>query len=343
MSKTIIPVIGQKRYIIARNIALILSFLVTAMFSFLSFIISASNTESTTMIIFISLIVFFSSYHFFMRKYRRRKRILATPFPETWEKILTNKIRYYSCLNEEQKKIFQKEIQVFLAEKTITGINTDIDDKCRVLIASSAIIPIFKFPEWEYDKISEIIVYLSNFDMNFNYSSKDANIQGMVGIGHTMVLSKDSLISGFSNMVDKQNVGIHEFIHKIDETDGLIDGIPAVLMSNKIQNEWQQIMKEEMAKMEEGKSEINSYGLTNEAEFFAVVSEYFFEKPYEMLSKHSSLYNLLCKIFKQDTYSMYKSVLYSFIKPYGNSIGRNAPCPCGSGKKYKHCCLNRKN
>ena len=332
--------ISQNKYKMAKQTSLVLSFLISLMpFAFLMLVFSESSGY-----IFFSLfggfITFLVSYHFLMRKYRKRKKILAESFPTQWEEILKKDVQYYLSLDRSGKERFQREIQVFLGEKKITGIGTDIDDKCRVLIAAGAIIPIFKFPEWEYNKIAEILVYPHKFDENFDYNSKEANILGLVDMKHTMIFSKDDLYSGFQLTKDKQNVGIHEFIHKIDEADGLIDGVPGMLMNSKIQAEWKKIVLEEMEKMEQGRSEINPYGLTDEAEFFSVASEYFFENPQPMKEKHPALYGILCRIFKQDTLSMFKSVLYSLLKPYNKSIGRNQPCPCGSGKKYKHCCLN---
>lgn len=321
----------------AKQTAILVSVLVSIILS--CFILMGLSYQINIFFIISPFIITPAVYLYIMRKYYRRKKVLKQPFPLLWKDILNQYVPYYKALNETQKKQFQREIQIFLAEKKITGVGTEIDEKCKVLVASSAIIPIFKFPEWEYTKLSEILVYPHSFDDNFDFNSKEASIAGMVGMGHLMILAKDLLIKGFNNRTDKFNVGIHEFIHKIDEADGSIDGVPSSLMNNNIKRQWIQIMDNEMEMMRQGRSDINPYGLTDQIEFFAVVSEYFFDNPKIMMMKHPELYNILCKIFKQNTYNMYKSILYSFIKPYGKSIRRNDPCPCGSGKKYKDCCL----
>ena len=115
---------------------------------------------------------------------------------------------------------------------------------------------------------------------------------------YTMIISKPDLLYGFEKHNDKNNVGIHEFIHKVDGIDGDMDGIPALLMDRALIAKWIKVMKVESKKIEDGQSDINPYALTNNAEFFAVVSEYFFEHPKAMAKKHPALYRILKKIFK---------------------------------------------
>ena len=179
----------------------------------------------------------------------------------------------------------------------------------------------------------------------YDFSGKGGNILGLVtGRGSSMVLSKPSLYSGFSLFDDKLNVGIHEFAHKVDGEDGAIDGIPGLLVSGpEVVKEWLSVIEEESALIEKGKSDINPYALTNRVEFFAVVSEYFFENPDAMAEKHPRLYGILKRIYRRDTRSLLAHVARSLFNPYGGRTGRNSPCPCGSGKKYKHCCLPKRN
>ena len=252
---------------------------------------------------------------------------------------------FYSTLSEDEKIRFKKEMQIFLEEIKITGIELRIDDECKVLIAASAIIPIFSFPNWDYDNLGEILVYPANFNSNYQFdkNSNDNNILGLVTNGGlTMVLSKPSLYHGFRDSKDKLNVVFHEFSHKIDGADGFIDGIPAALSDKKTIKKWLEIINTEKLLIEKNKSDINPYALTNRAEFFAVVTEYFFENPQTMSIKHPELYKILVKIFNQDTKSRYLSIIKNTFTPFKKKIGRNSLCPCGSGKKYKKCCLNKK-
>jgi Mlc titration factor MtfA (ptsG expression regulator) len=126
---------------------------------------------------------------------------------------------------------------------------------------------------------------------------------GMVGNGFMngqMILSRSALLQGFSNSADKENTAIHEFVHLPDKSDGATDGVPQNLMNHEYTIPWVKMIHEEIQRIEKGKSDINPYAITNEAEFFAVVSEYFFEKPDQFNAKHPELYDSLSKIFSQN-------------------------------------------
>lgn len=255
-------------------------------------------------------------------------------FPPEWRKILVERVNYYNALNESEKTRFEYEVQTFLLNKTITGISVQIDDIDRLLIASGAIIPIFGFPEWDYLNLDEVIIYPSLFNEKHETSGDGRAISGMVGSGYMdgkMILSKASLRQGFKNTSDKQNVAIHEFTHLIDKTDGKIDGIPAVLMDNQNSLPWFNLILQNIAEIFNDKSDINPYGATDPSEFLPVAAEYFFERPKLMKIKHPDLYNAMEIIFNQ-------KMALRHLKTLKKEIGRNDPCVCGSGKKYKHCC-----
>ncbi len=338
-------VVTTNKYRLAKRFSLLFSFLIAALGALIAFALIPRGEGKTIHEIIgalFSIPLFFTLYLFFMRKYRRRKRILNSPFPAEWEFILRARVPYYATLSAEERERFKGEIQIFLGEKMITGIDTEIDDTSRVLIAASAIIPVFNFPEWEYDNLGEILVYPSSFDEEYKFSSRSGDILGMVtSYGGTMIISKPALLHGFENSRDKINVGIHEFAHKVDGADGSIDGVPALLVDKQTAAQWVRIVEMETDRINQGRSEINPYALTNSAEFFAVASEYFFENPSSLAAKHPELYEILRKIFKQDTKTRFKEAVRSIVKPSGKKLGRNDPCPCGSGKKYKKCCLNK--
>ena len=234
---------------------------------------------------------------------RQRKKIIITdPFPETYRDILKTQVPFYQQLNEDNKKEFEKRLQQFLKQVRITGVKTTVEDLDKVLIAASAIIPIFNFPGWEYIHLHEVLLYPDSFDHEFQQKGGNRSILGMVGNGalnHVMILSQQQLRQAFINKTGKDNTAIHEFVHLVDKTDGDIDGVPAFIMERKYIQPWLQLMRHEINLINEDKSDIDPYGATNEAEFFAVVSEYFFERPKLLKEKHPELYALLEKIFSK--------------------------------------------
>src|SRR5947209_393342 len=102
------------------------------------------------------------------RRCRRRLRVMKQPFPPAWERILQAHVRFFQALTDPDKERFRQMIKVFLDEVRITGIRTDVDETIRVLVAASAIIPIFGFLDWEYQRLGEVLIYPASFDRDYH-------------------------------------------------------------------------------------------------------------------------------------------------------------------------------
>ena len=231
----------------------------------------------------------------------KRKTKPLGPFPTHHRLLLQHHVAFYKALDDSQKKIFENRVLLFLSKVRITGVKTTVEDIDRVLIASSAIIPIFGFPDWEYINLNEVLLYPDSFNHE-HFSHDDRNTLGAVGSGayqNIMILSKQSLREGFINNTDKSNVGIHEFVHLIDKTDGAVDGIPEFLLGKEYTLPWLGLIQREIANINAQQSDINPYGSSNQAEFLAVVSEYFFERPDLLEERHPELYKMLAGMFRQ--------------------------------------------
>ena len=238
-------------------------------------------------------------FSFFFRI--KKKNIVISPITDDYKAILEAQVPFYQQLDENRKQEFENRVQHFLATTRITGVKTDVADLDRVLIAASAVIPIFNFPGWEYVNLHEVLLYPDSFDHEFQQEGGHRSIIGMVGSGamnHVMILSQHELRQAFINRTGKTNTAIHEFVHLVDKTDGTIDGIPEFILERKYILPWLELMHKEIELILKDRSDINPYGATNEAEFFAVVSEYFFERPKLLKEKHPALYDLLVKIFR---------------------------------------------
>lgn len=238
--------------------------------------------------------------YFIFRKDNRKNYVSLS---EADRQLLFSHVSYYQHLSVDDQPRFEQKISAFLSDVHIEGVGTPITVLDKLLIASSAIIPVFGFEDWKYNNLSNVVLYPDTFNTEFQYEGGDRNILGMVGTGYMngqMILSRSALLKGFSNAADKENTAIHEFVHLLDKSDGATDGVPENLMKHEYTLPWIKMIHEEMHKIEQGKSDINPYAITNEAEFFAVVSEYFFEKPDQFKVKHPELYDSLSKIFLQD-------------------------------------------
>lgn len=276
---------------------------------------------------------------FFQKTRKSKKAIVAqTRFPNSWRTILQNNVVYYNGLNQDQKKQFEDDILTFLNDVEIEGVKTTVNITDKLLVASSAVIPVFGFPNWDYRFLKYVILYPGSFNRNFELNDEKELVTGMVGTGimeGRLILSKASLHQGFKNTRDKKNVGIHEFIHLLDKQDGSIDGTPTFLNENEYVLPWLELIRHKTNQILEGKtSDINPYGATGQEEFLSVTGEYFFERPHLLKQKHPELFDLLCKAFNQDPTEIISRRNLTRAK-----LGRNSPCPCNSGKKFKHCCL----
>ncbi|MGZ8544675.1 MAG: M90 family metallopeptidase [Flavisolibacter sp.] len=234
---------------------------------------------------------------------RRRKQIFFTglPLSVTERELMEQHVPFYINLENENKILFESRVKHFLEHTRITGVNAEITELDRVLVGASAIIPIFGFHNWEYTNLNEVLVYPESFNESFEQEGSDRQVLGMVGSGalsQVMILSQHELRQGFLNKTGKTNTAIHEFVHLVDKTDGYTDGLPENLIPESHIRPWLQLMHRKINEIKKGKSDINPYGATSEAEFFAVASEYFFERPDLLKSKHPRLYELLCEIFQ---------------------------------------------
>lgn len=251
-------------------------------------------------IIVFTFILTFAIYAF--SKLRQKK---ADPFPEHWHPILLDKVLFYKNLTDSDQAIFQKRMMLFLSEVSIDAVSTEIEALDKILIAASAVIPVFGYKEWYYNNLSGIILYPDTFneDLEFSKKGKQRRILGMVGTGRfekQMILSRKALRQAFLNDTDKYNTPVHEFVHLMDKMDGKTDGIPEYLLGKDYIKPWQELMYSEMKAIQKNQSDIRDYALTNEAEFFAVTSEYFFERPKLFKRKHPELYNILQLCFQQN-------------------------------------------
>ena len=229
--------------------------------------------------------------------------IVKVELPEDYKELLLKNVAFYRALNDVDKIRFEEKIKDFLSYVKVSGVNTEIDDLDKLLVAGSAVIPVFGFDNWHYYNLQSVLLYADAFSAdNFSGDSGERNTLGMVGTGamqQMMILSKPSLRQGFKNETDKNNTGIHEFVHLLDKADGETDGVPEQLLSRQYTIPWLKLIKDNIDEIRKGKSDINPYGSVSNTEFFAVAAEYFFERPDLFKVKHPELSELMEKAFQQ--------------------------------------------
>lgn len=231
-----------------------------------------------------------------------RKRVLKVDaFGEPWRTFLQECVHFYRELDATGRERFEQEVLKFWSYCAITGVNVEVNDEDRLLVAASAVIPIFSFPGWRYTNLDEVVLYPAMFNEQFETAGGERAILGQVGSGvmsRKMLLSKPALHQGFQARNDGSNTGIHEFVHLIDARDGETDGLPKALLDWPYAIPWLRSVRQEMGRINAGRSDIRPYGGVSETEFLPVVSEYFFEKPEQLQRKHPELFAALERMFR---------------------------------------------
>ena len=245
--------------------------------------------------------------------------------------FLQNTVNFYQSLNAEDRLRFENRCMAFINVTDIIGHDLEVSELDEILVAASSVILAWGFTKWHYVKVDTVYLVSGAFNENSEFRNNDSNITGLVGTHHLrgkMILSQPALHLGFSNNMDKHNVAIHEFAHLIDMADGDIDGLPRQISDHSYALPWLDLIAQKIDEIKNKDSDIRPYGATNNAEFFSVATEYFFERPKMLKRKHPRLYNALENFYQQNRADLHQA----------ERIRKKAPCPCGSGKRYKHCC-----
>ena len=241
----------------------------------------------------------------------KRRHLLDMPFPDEWVKIIRKNVPLYNRIPETLKKQLHGLINIFLAEKNFEGCGgLEITDEIKVTIATQACILLLNRKTSYFRKLHTILVYPHTYIAKTISSNDRIIIEGHdARLGESwqngpVVLAWDSVTGGTSNIHDARNVVIHEFAHQLDQEDGSADGAP-ILEKRSRYITWAKVLSEEYETLQREKekhirSVLNKYGATNPAEFFAVATETFFEKPKQMKKKHQELYDELRNYYKLD-------------------------------------------
>lgn len=254
--------------------------------------------------IIVSLVIAGILLTIFLLWRRQQKRLKDYILPGSTKFLLYNYVPYYRNLTTDQKTKFEERMRDFLARTKITGVSgVVVQDIDKVFIAASAIMLLYAYPKSRFYNLDEILLYPGAFNKYYDTDGPWRNIAGMVGTGvlhRQMILSQQALRAGFLFSDNTQNTAIHEFAHLIDKADGAIDGIPDYLLNKRSKKVWKERMPQYIQAIREGITDINPYGATNESEFFAVITEYYFKQPEHMKAMYPELYGLVHNMYQPD-------------------------------------------
>jgi len=253
---------------------------------------------------------------FFFKK-RRRNRIAGRSFPQDWPAIIEENVPLYEKLSQPDKQELHRHILIFLSEKRFEGCGgLKITDEIKLTIAAYACILLLHRQTDYYPGLHSILVYPNAYVANrIEHLAAGVVAEGPeVRLGESwhrgsVVLSWDDVQSSAADAGSPHNVVFHEFAHQIDSTFAQGDSTP-VLQRSSAYRAWTRILQKEYQQfcddVEDNRPTVlDSYGTTNPAEFFAVVTEFFFQQPEQLQTYHPDLYNELKVFYQQDPANTY--------------------------------------
>ncbi len=265
------------------------------------------------MIFWISLIVVIAAIALaeWLPKFRLKRAVQAR-FPAHFISILENDIPIYSRLPVPLQRQLQQLIKQFLFQKNFYGCaGLEITDRMRVAIAGQACLLLLNRKTRVYPQLHSILVYPSVFVVPttelapggvVTYSEHD--LLGESWGDGQVVLAWDHVQQGAQDFTDGHNVVLHEFAHQLDEESGMTNGAPP--LGNQVDYQrWAAVFTREFAQLRSDalhrrETLLDEYGATDEAEFFAVATETFFEMPAQLAEQHPALFGELEKYYRVD-------------------------------------------
>lgn len=245
---------------------------------------------------------------------RKRQRLRAQAFSAAWRAVLQQRVPYVRRLPADLQLRLKQHMQVFLAEKVFIGCNgLEMTDEIRVTIAAHACLLILNRPSGYYPKLRQILVYPDSFvvqrdqldHIGLAHRTREV-LAGESWAEGQVILSWQDTLAGAAVVDDGQNVAIHEFAHQLDQESGSANGAP--VLGRHAQQSWSRVLGDEFMTLQArvmrgAPSLFCDYGATDPGEFFAVISEVFFEQPEAMAQEHAALYRELSQFYQLDPLS----------------------------------------
>lgn len=241
----------------------------------------------------------------------RRARLTAPPFPAAWRAVLRRRMPMYRRLPPPLQRQLQRHVQVFLGQVPFIGCQGQpITDEVRVLVAAQAALLLLGRPAGRFHGLRQVLVYPSAFVVDRPVSN-GAIVQDArrVLVGESwqqgqLILSWPDVLAGAADPGDGHNVVIHEFAHQLDQDNGPANGAPWLGGRDRY-GPWAAALGAEFdalrRQLDRGEPTlIDPYAATDPAEFFAVVSELFFERPLALAQQHPGLYAELAGFYRCD-------------------------------------------
>jgi Mlc titration factor MtfA (ptsG expression regulator) len=234
---------------------------------------------------------------FYLNRKWKRQRLATRPFPAEWRSIVDSRLPFAATLPADEFENFLTHLKVFCWEKYFFGVKgLELTEEMKVIISGSAARISRNMSLDVYDRLTEVVVYPATY----KHPDRHGGVLGEAHSFGTVVLSWDAVDGGIATPNDGHDTAIHEFAHVLDIADGLFDGTPEI--DSDAFDCWVHAMGTHFERLQNSpqKGPFRAYGATNEAEFFAVATETFFEQPVTLQRKAPEVYTELKRFFRVD-------------------------------------------
>lgn len=230
----------------------------------------------------------------------RRWWLGRRPIPDAWVRILDEDVPFAAGLEPALRQRLHALTHVFARDKRFVGAGgMEIDDRVRVVISATAVRLVLHLHLGYYDRVHEIVVVPEPY----RRPDQEHWIAGEAHAGGSVVLAWSAVQAGLANPHDGRDTASHEFAHLLDAGDGAFDGTPTLRALGHYRP-WAAVMDRHFRTLRRGRKRrhkvLRHYGATNEAEFFAVATEAFFEKATQMKRHTPDLYEELRRFYRHD-------------------------------------------
>ncbi|BBO34526.1 M90 family metallopeptidase [Lacipirellula parvula] len=244
-------------------------------------------------------------------KNRRRRRLLAQPFPKDWEELLQRRVRHYRYLPASHQERVRQIVAVMVPEKEWAGAGEfKVTPDMAVTIAGQAAVMASGFDEpYFFDRLHTLVIHPRTIRFSPEHTSRNPNLpagmlSGIAWHRGPVVLSWGEVRNELTGHSPGRNVILHEFAHYLDGLDGNTDGKPPLPNAAR-ERQWYAVTEAEYLRLvgsaRRGEATLlDHYGASNRAEFFAVSTEYFFELPHQLRERHAELYAVLREFYHLD-------------------------------------------
>ena len=216
---------------------------------------------------------------------------------------------HWSFLDPAERTRLEDLIRILLVDKYWEATHGfELTEEIRVLISGMAGLLILGLEYDDYHRVTSIIVSPTKMVLQGDRAVGEAimtneplAIIGLAQHNGPVVIAWDSAREQARHPEHGHNVVYHEFAHKLDMLDGSADGAPP-METQEERERWIAVCTEEFNALREGNGGhlLDPYGATNPGEFFAVITEVFFDRPTELQQHKPELYQVLQAFYRQD-------------------------------------------